>query len=257
MLVQLSNNIVTCRQEKGSALVSRASPLAVAQPSQYPGPFSCLAQAGRPASSTLLPPASVHSQPAGASEHSENGGFSPAASRHTRRSQGKVPPRQSSVDERSASQWQPSDRSSPAEDLGQPERSLWRSVVEHQATGLDLYREKPQGAWGGASLLEKASEHAPLHKLEVPESSSWLALHQVMLLLPPGSCISSISWMPSAAFQVLLCSTSPALCGLLYEPPFSAGAQVHAASGRNSWARVHDKILHIAKVRTGVMVDDS
>ncbi len=179
MLIQLSENIMTCRQDKGSPLHSMASPLVAAQPSHYPGSFS---QTGQPASSTLPPPASVHRHPPRASEHSENGGSSPAASRHTRRSQGKVSPRQSSIDRRPASQWP---RSSPAEGLGQPERSLWRSVVQHQATGSGHYRDKPQAAWGGASLLEKRSEHAPLPKLEVPESSSWLALHQVVLLLSP------------------------------------------------------------------------
>ena len=180
MLIQLSKNIMTCRQEKGSALDSMASPLAAGQPSQCPGSFT---QTGRPDSSTLLTPASVHSQPAGASEHSENGGSRPATSRYARRSQGTFPPRQSSVDGRPASQWSPSGRSSPAEGLGQPERSLWRSVVEHQATDPGLYRDKPQGARGGAHLLEDCSVHAPLPKLEVPESSSWLALHQVVVLL--------------------------------------------------------------------------
>ena len=180
MLIQLSENIMACRQEKGSALDSMASPLAAGQPSQCPGPFT---QTGQPHSSTLLTPASAHSRPAGASEHSENRGSSPAASRYSQRSQDKFPPRQSSVEGRPASQWPPSGRSSPAEGLGQPERSLWRSVLEHQATGSGLYRDKPQGAWGGAPLPEDCSVHAPLPKLEVPESSSWLALHQVVVLL--------------------------------------------------------------------------
>ena len=180
MLIQPSELTVTYRQE-GSALDSMASPMAAVQLSQYPGPSS---QAGRPASSTFLPPASAHSQPAGASEHSETGASSPAASYHTRRSQGEVPLRQSSVERRPASQWPPGDRSSQAEGLGQPERSLWRSVLEHQATDSGLYTDKPLGTWGGASLLDERSGHAPLPKLEVPESSSWLALHQVVLLLP-------------------------------------------------------------------------
>ena len=213
MLIQLNENIMTCRQEKGSTLDSMASPRAAAQPSQYPGPFS---QTRQPASSTLLPPASVHSQPAGASEHSENGGSSPATSRHTRRSQAKVPPRESSVVDRPASQWPPSNHSTPAEALWQPERSLWRSEVEHQATDLDHYRDKPLRAGGGASLLQERSEHTPLPKLEFPESSSWLALHQVVLLswlMHQHHQLDAISCL-----QALLCSKSPALCGLLYKP---------------------------------------
>ena len=235
MLIQLSESIVTCRQDTGSALDSMASPSTAAQPSQYPGSFN---QTGRPASSTLQPPASAHSQPAGPQSTLSMGNLVQQPAVTPRRSQGKdIPARQSSADRRPASQWPPSGRSSPAEGLGQLSARCggqwWSTRPQGQAVTETSCRER-----GGAPPSRRSAVRMPpcpsWRSQRVPAGwpsirwcccSSWL-MHQHHQL-DAISCVTA--W---------LCSEPPALCGPLYEPPICANGQWDVANGRNSRPKV-------------------